>query len=291
MSTTLHQDESDNPESDGQDGGEQFKATYAYLRAGVVVVVVLLAAGVIIDSIVNKGIRESISAYFYGSAGSIFVGALAAAGIAMLAYQGNLESEDHLLNFSGTLAFLVAVIPTPSDSAPDLMAIRTGVLAVLIAFVLALLANWYVLKRAPFPKNELLAKVAAIALGVWFVFYAFLVLTNVPLLSDIGHKWAAIPMFIAIVLVAILNALGTSEERFRNWYIAVAIIIPLGLIAVWMTAAWGGLKQGVFWAETVVILAFSVFWVVQTVELTTKPRRPPKPEGSSALLEKLTKSN
>lgn len=248
-----------------------FRATYGYLRAAVVVLVVMLAAAVLLDTVLIGGLRGSISAYYYGSSQTIFVGALAGIGIAMLAYQGNTESEDHLLDFSGTMAFFVATIPTPSDTkvSPDL--ISTGVRAVILAFVLAVFANWYLTKRFPFPK-EPLARVGAVAVGLWLVAYGVLVLVNSTLLFKIGHPLAAIPMFVAIVVVAAINAFNTKGSIFSGWYIGVAAAIPLGLLAV-AFMVWRGSSRGVLWAEVVVIAAFAVFWIVQTVELTTQPAR------------------
>ena len=248
-----------------------FKATYGYLRAAVVVLVVMLAAAVILDTMLRGGLRESISAYYYGSSQTIFVGALAGIGIAMLAYQGNTESEDHLLDFAGTMAFFVAAIPTPSDTAvsPDL--IGTSVRAVILAFALAVFANWYLTKKFPYPK-EPLARLAAIAVGLWLVGYGVLVVANPALLAKIGHPFAAVPMFVATVVVALINAFDTKGSVFRGWYIGVAAAIPVGLIAVLLTVL-SGSTTGVFWAEVVVIAAFAVFWIVQTVELTTRPAR------------------
>ncbi|MEO7447647.1 MAG: hypothetical protein ABI336_05175, partial [Humibacillus sp.] len=48
----------------------------------------------------------------------------------------------------------------------------------------------------------------------------------------------------------------------------VAAAIPVAL-AVVLVMVWRGSKAGVFWAEVVVLVAFAVFWIVQTVELTT----------------------
>ena len=272
-----------------EDTHPEYKATYAYLRAGIVVLVAMLAVAIAIDTVANHGLRGSISAYYYSTAQTIFVGVLAGIGISMIAYQGNLESEDHLLNFSGVMAFLVAAIPTPNAGtvSPDL--IRTSVWAIVIGFGLAIAANWYILKRFPFPQKELLAKVAATAIGVWLVVYAALLVVNPEALARWGHPFAAVPMFLAIILVAVLNALGTSQPKYRNWYVAVAIAIPVGLLGVLAGVLFAGLSSGVFFAEVVVILSFAVFWTVQTIELTTRAKRVPKAPGESPALDALTK--
>ena len=252
-------------ESEPQDPA--YRATYGYLRAGVVVLVVMLAIAVIIDTNLHRGLRSSISEYYYGSSQTIFVAALAGIGIAMLAYQGNTQAEDHLLDFSGTMAFFVASIPTPSETKVSDTLMSTSVKAVIVAFVLAVAANWYLTKRNPFP-TKLIARIAATAVLAWLIGYGLLVVFNPTLLFKIGHPLAAIPMFVAIVIVAVLNALSTKRSVFAGWYVGVAAAIPVAL-AVVLVMVWRGSKAGVFWAEVVVLVAFAVFWIVQTVELTT----------------------
>ena len=86
--------------------------TYRYLRGGMVVMVVMLAAGVIGAAISSHCWQGSISAYYYTSAHSVFIASLCALGVQMIVYRGSSDTEDALLNLAGMLAFIVAFVPT-----------------------------------------------------------------------------------------------------------------------------------------------------------------------------------
>jgi vacuolar-type H+-ATPase subunit I/STV1 len=86
--------------------------TYRYVRLGLFALVVFLAASVINTWRHADGWQNSISAYFYTSSHSVFVGSLCAVGICLIVYQGSTTTEDSLLNFAGFLAFIVGLVPT-----------------------------------------------------------------------------------------------------------------------------------------------------------------------------------
>ena len=83
-----------------------------------VVVVVMLAAAVLFDSVPTDCWQGSISAYYYTAAHNVFVAALCCLGIMMIVYKGSKDSEDVLLNLAGTLAFFVAFVPIKLQSIP-----------------------------------------------------------------------------------------------------------------------------------------------------------------------------
>jgi hypothetical protein len=83
-----------------------------------VVVVVLLAAAILIDSVPTDCWQGSISAYYYTAARNVFVAALCCLGILMIVYKGSTDSEDVLLNLAGTLAFFVAFVPSSIPETP-----------------------------------------------------------------------------------------------------------------------------------------------------------------------------
>ena len=109
-----------------------------------------------------------------------------------------------------------------------------------------------------------------------------------------GHGAAAVPMFLAVVVVVWLNARDVQESirrgalpdgagsewtRSRRRYVAVYRVIAVGmLVALAATVAISvltGSTSLVFWVEVVLILLFAVFWVVQTVELWNRGLRRP----------------
>ena len=86
--------------------------TYRYLRGGIPVMMVLLAAALIIERAGATCWQTSISAYYFTSAHGVFIAALCAIGTMLIVYKGSRDTEDVLLNLAGILAFVVAVVPT-----------------------------------------------------------------------------------------------------------------------------------------------------------------------------------
>lgn len=134
--------------------------TYRFLRIGMVAIVVLLAASVAWERGRAGCLQPSISAYYYTAAHSVFIAALCALGACLIAYHGSSDVEDSLLNFSGFLAFIVAMVPTdrPSAECAGLVvgdianAVSNNVTAVFVAglFVVALryTIKWEARKQA-----------------------------------------------------------------------------------------------------------------------------------------------
>ena len=91
-------------------------ATYRYVRLCLIAVVAGLLASVILTAVPEGCWQTSISAFYFTATHAVFIGALCAAGIGMIAYKGVTSSEDILLNFSGFLAFVVAFVPTASPA-------------------------------------------------------------------------------------------------------------------------------------------------------------------------------
>ncbi len=92
--------------------------SYRYLRLAMVGLLVLLATAVIIQMFDEQfKLRPSISAYYFTPAGPVFIGALVALGVCMIALQGTTDAEDILLNIGGMFAPIVALVPTarPAD--------------------------------------------------------------------------------------------------------------------------------------------------------------------------------
>src|SRR5262249_55555658 len=96
-------------------------STYRYLRLSIVVMVLALFVSVLIERFHVGCWQGSISAYYYTPAHAIFVGALVAIGVSLIAIKGSTDLEDVLLNVAGLLAPIVAFVPTtpPSGSCPS----------------------------------------------------------------------------------------------------------------------------------------------------------------------------
>lgn len=217
---------------------ETLVKTYRYLRSAMVGLVFCLAVAVIHQSLTQGSILSSISAYYFTSAQAIFVGALIAIGVCMIAIRGTTDADDILLNIGGMLAPVVAVVPTArirdhrtiltacreSDGAtianpvvedvdcPSLQALAAVTEANVANNMLALLAVAYVglvatvlfarRDRLPFARFRVGFGIAvAIVAAVSFVFFG-----HRDLFVHVAHYAAAIPMFGCIVLVVIINA-------------------------------------------------------------------------------------
>lgn len=87
--------------------------TDRYLRAAVVALVALILVAVALEWDRAHCLQTSISAYYYTPARSVFVAALVAIGVALVAIRGRSDGEDVLLNLAGMLAPIVAFVPTP----------------------------------------------------------------------------------------------------------------------------------------------------------------------------------
>ncbi len=87
--------------------------TYAAIRVSMVAVVVGLGISVALEiRRVDGCVQRSLSAYYYTPVRSVFVGALIALGVAMIALWGKTPAEDAFLDLAGLLATVVAFVPT-----------------------------------------------------------------------------------------------------------------------------------------------------------------------------------
>ncbi len=90
-----------------------------------------------------------------------------------------------------------------------------------------------------------------------------------------AHAAAAVLFFVLIAAVAAIaawrpRAVGSGRARFRRWYAAVAAGIAATLVLLVLGVVAGVGRSGfpvVLVGESVALLLFGVFWVVQTVEL------------------------
>lgn len=86
--------------------------TYRYLRMILVLPATFLLLATIFEAW-SRGwqFRDSISDSYQGPVRDVFVGALMASGVCMIAYKGRSKLEDYALNFAGFNAFFVALVP------------------------------------------------------------------------------------------------------------------------------------------------------------------------------------
>ena len=271
---------------------EREKDTYRYLRGGMVVMIVMLVTSVLLYSAMHRCVATSLSAYYYTPVRPIFIAALCALGIMLIAYRGTKDSEDSLLDLAGVMAFLIAVMPTraPDKGCPNTLPIPKDVLdasahnnvaAVLVGLVFAkvsavLMNKW---KGTTRPLSDG---------GKWarIVFWACIVVGTIAytarnewfLRDGNGHTSAAITLFVALAVVIFMNALMATQKHdeakpYPAIYTVIGALMVLGV--VWLGGLFlfdktNGESDWPYWTlvvEAGLIGLFAAFWVTQTIEL------------------------
>ncbi|WP_182113872.1 MULTISPECIES: hypothetical protein [unclassified Actinotalea] len=257
--------------------------TYRAIRLAVVLLVLLLATAVATQALTTGCWQTSLSAYYWTGAHDVVVGVLCAVGACLLVYRGSSPLEDTLLDLSGFLAFVVALVPAarepscgPAMLAPQDMAVdgvRANVLAALLVAALAQAVAAVLERRGavvrersgPADVVRALAWVLALAGGVVAV-------ADPDRLAASGHDVAAPAMFAGIVVVVAINAWQDQvarRARYARVYavIALAMLVTLagvGLLRFVVVPEW---THAVLVVEALLVAEFAAFWLVQTVEL------------------------
>ncbi len=276
--------------------GQHAIKTYRYLRLAMVFLVALLGVAVLREGLTREPPcwEASISSYYYTPVRAVLVAVLVAIGVCLVALKGNTEYEDVLLNLAGMLAFGVAFVPAPAvgvcreDAATEMPAIRdnvaNNVFALLVVGAAVLL--WAVIGarrdggRAWQPVDVVGAVVAAVVVAGGAAGFA--------LARDGFLRWAhevsAVAMFLCLVVVMGLNAVGVGRRRgngstlaaaVRTGYAAVgvAMVLTLGVVVL-LRIADATFAQLILWLEAALILEFAAFWLIQTRELWQEGLRP-----------------
>lgn len=269
--------------------------TYRNLRLAIAGTVVLLGIAVW-SAALSVGVLPSISAYFYTSARSIFVGSLVAAAIAILVLSGR-GVERALLDAAGLFAPLIALVPTPirPGTIPGyenacaavavcvprdvLPGIATGIASYLIAGVLALIVAGVVTssrwrKDALRPRDVVPS--FAVAIGILAMVGAAWMWAN-DFFVNHAHLIAAATFFGLIAAVAVVKVFENPRPPERGpvrwhkaayWVIAVGMLVDSGVIVVLVVTKGdiGAVLPPVFVGEFIALALFVIFWLLQTVQ-------------------------
>ena len=206
--------------------------TYRYLRAAMIALLLMLVFSVGYQWWWETGRTcwlGSISAYYYTPARTIFVGSLCALGACLIAYKGHSPEEDVLLNFSGFMAFVVAMVPTVPDNLcgpnaysqtlPEIAsAVRNNIWSLIVVTLLAATsADGASGGRSSDrrPSGEAGGADRRGLRGLRCVLAAEMILFLVlrPRFIEVSHGVAAVTMVAGVIAVMVFSALRTEERH------------------------------------------------------------------------------
>ena len=276
--------------------------TSRYLRLSMVGLVIGLGASLIFELVrVDGCLLGSISAYYYTPVHSFFVGTLIAIGVCLIALRGNTALEDVLLNFAGTFAPFVALVPTdraPRNCAATLdvtnrnlnIANNVGGLLVVAGAALAVLAGIGIKKQLDPKKSKHPRPSDYVGYGVTLAFFvAALILfwQGRTWFLEFAHPISAVTMFTIIAINILVNGYNLYESRkhpapgqkkmkevhhFNRYTIIGTLMVVAALVIFFiLRPIW---DQWVFGLEASEIGLFAFFWVLQTNELWNEGLRP-----------------
>ena len=278
--------------------------SYRYLRLAIVVVLLALICSVALERVHSNGCWEaSISAYYYTPVHSIFVGALVALGVCLVAIRGSTDPEDVLLNIAGVLAPIVAFVPTAQPrvtctkylyaAGNPLPYINNNLVAfgvaLVLAFLIAIVTIFVPGKGRPnMPTIQhharwgLVLSAALLAAGIaWYVLSRSTFLRH-------AHGGGAAVLFVLVGVVVFINGLSCPNTRYRRGYLIVALAMVLAFATVVVIKLvdphW---RHQILWLELLELSLLAVYWTMQTAELweagvPTGPQRAQRDERVSS---------
>ncbi|WP_020144576.1 hypothetical protein [Terracoccus sp. 273MFTsu3.1] len=274
--------------------------TYRYLRGAMIALLLMLLLSVGYQwwwETDHSCWLGSISAYYYTPARTVFVGSLCALGASLIAYKGHSPQEDVLLNFSGFMAFVVAMVPTVPDGrcgpnaytqtpAEIAAAVRNNIWSLVVVGVLAaVVAAWLrrgAMTRDPSDRPTVRSVVVTVACGLVLLAELALFLVLRDRFIALSHGIAAGTMVAGVIAVMVFSAMraeerhqgsaaggtGTTGTTYKRIYIAIAVALAVALGVTVLTAVTvRGFDHLILIAEVIIIVLFAAYWGVQTKEL------------------------
>lgn len=254
--------------------------SYRYLRLAIVVVVVSLMVSVLIERLHVSCWQGSISAYYYTPVHTMFLGALIAIGVCLIAIKGSTDKEDVLLNLAGVLAPIVAFVPTspPTSNCTSSAfaggdaeaAIDNNLLAFAIGGAVAIAIAYAISRKVgrtqavpqvdPRSRTGLLFALAMLVVGlIWYYGFRDNFLAH-------AHGGAAVLMFVIIGVVMFFNA-RSARTPFRPIYWGTLAAMVVAALAVFIgKLVDGDWRHQILWLEIFELLPFTVYWAAQTAE-------------------------
>ena len=276
--------------------------TYRYLRTAMIALLIMLVFSAGYQWWWETGRScslGSISAYYYTPARTVFVGSLCALGACLISYKGHSPEEDALLNFSGFMAFVVAMVPTVPDglcgpnaysqTPPEIAsAVRNNIWSLIFVTALAAIIGGLIRRRSrdTVAKPSRLTVVVSVACGVVLVVELTLFLALRERFIAVSHGVAAVTMVAGVIAVMGFSALRrerqdamhggdqtatpsvwSPQKTYKRIYLAIATVLLVTLGVTVIVALSTSFDRFILWVELVVIVLFGAYWGVQTREL------------------------
>jgi len=266
--------------------------TYRYLRAAMIALLVMMLFAVGYQwwwENSHACLLGSISAYYFTPARTVFVGSLFALGTCLIAYKGHSDAEDVLLNFSGFMAFVVAMVPTARDtSCPGLdyaptseqlaNLVRNSIWSLIVVALIAAAARWFLRRHLAPEGMDRGGVIATIICGAVIVVELSLFLAARASFIAASHGLAAATMVAGVIAVMVLSALNVEQRQegyradrglpYKRWYVGIAIVLAVALALAVAASLVGAISDHlIIVAEVVIIVSFIVYWIVQSHEL------------------------
>lgn len=279
--------------------------TYQCLRLGAIGVIFILGVSLAREYFAaGDCLNRSISAYYYTSVQTVFVGTLIALGLVMIVLWGKTATEDGLFNLAGMLAPVVAFVPTgdrpyhcgvtsaQGDKADAQVssAVRASLPAVdnnmfaYLSIIGAVLVGMVVVGYVAHRKNWGLVTANPVAywlpLGAAVVLWGFLAFkmkTDKDWIYAHAHKYSAILMFVMIVLAVfeiarqkwrgIPDSADAPSLPWARGYLGLAILMSAGAVLIGLLVPHlpkAWSDHTVFILEAWMIVLLAVFWALQT---------------------------
>ena len=263
------------------------KETYRYLRIIALIPASWLIVTLVVSSLIDGHFNDSISDYYGEPIRDVFVGALMASGVCMIAYKGRSKLEDWALNFSGVNTFFVALVPNTfedilgdADQPGDLItSLRWTIAFFIVAAIVFTVVDKFVMDWTPFALREQTG-LANAAIGVSWLAETVLILGVLRFVvfgSDEFFPGLSMYTFIhfgaAILLVVNLAfaAASFSFERLQKTDDPISstfLKVVSGLMLLGVPGGFALFGLGCDYAIIIVelweIVLFILFWVAAT---------------------------
>lgn len=289
-------------------------AIFRDLRLAMVVLMVMVAAGVIIEKISAPCWQSTLSTYYYTSAHSIVIAALLALGTLFIIYRGSSDTEDVLLTLAGVSALTAGMVPQgrPEDLCPGkanlpleydtLAPALPNVWAVAIAMGVGYAVIWSVMlvrcRRGHRPQIRRPFGIASLCFFWLTMLVGLIALLFFPdKFLEYAHAAAAVLMLSAFIATTFCTAYLVGREDpstsphqrcYQRIYWGIAGLMLATLLTVLPLhlghSRWSGVPWGLV-AEVALIFEFAAYWVVQTIDLWKTPDRSGRfPDGPPGLI-------